>query len=116
MSGGGRGYPLFAVGNVHAKWASRCATSSGTRLRGKDFAKGGGENFFGRRILGSEGRFGRIRVSTVVSARFWKKIIFGRKYFYILRRFCMDFGRIFAGFLSWLSTLGGFWWKMVDFG
>ena len=28
----------------------------------------------------------------------------------------MDFGRILAGFLSWLSTLGGFWWKMVDFG
>ena len=81
MSGGGRGYPLIAVGNVDAKRPAGApllrAPASGGRISPKE----GEKNFFGRRIFESEGRFGRIRVSTVVSARFWKKIIFGKKYF-----------------------------------
>ena len=68
----------------------RGATLSGSRLRGSNFASGGGWKFFGRRILGSEGRFGRIRVRTAVSARFWKKINFWKKIF-------LDFEWILCG-------------------
>ena len=66
----GRGPLLLTVGFVTPKWSSvrqlLAADPSGGGFSPKEVDK----NFFGRRFFEPEGRFGRIRVRTVVSARF----------------------------------------------
>ena len=77
----GRGPPLLTVGKLDTKGASVPANPWGGLPRGVDFEKVWKIFFFGDTESGSEGIFGRIRVRTVVCARFEKKILDIEKYF-----------------------------------